>query len=154
MHLPGTVVESNADRTLDDGSLVWDLPLQGGTVDIEARSEADSGFPLTPVLIGVGIAAIGGAALYLITRRRGDGADAIASTAEPPAPTSIFGDDTAPAPPAPPDQSPAEPGVPDPGPADPPVDPGTPDPAPSTPAAVDPETSRPGRGTDHRCPAG
>jgi len=37
--MPGTVVESNADEVLADGSLRWDLPILGGTKDVHARSE-------------------------------------------------------------------------------------------------------------------
>ena len=32
--MPGTVEESNADRTLSDGRLQWSLPLTGGNVDL------------------------------------------------------------------------------------------------------------------------
>ncbi|MET0831552.1 MAG: hypothetical protein ABWY62_04155 [Acidimicrobiia bacterium] len=91
-HLPGKVVEHNADSILDDGTLVWELPLTGGTVDVQARSDSGSGFPVVPVVIGIALVAAGGAAIYLFTRRsKGEGAAAIAATPEPAEPTPVFG---------------------------------------------------------------
>jgi len=44
--MPGTVEESNADRTLSDGRLLWALPLTGGKVEIYAVSTTGGGgFP-------------------------------------------------------------------------------------------------------------
>jgi hypothetical protein len=44
--MPGTVEESNADRTLSDGRLQWSLPLTGGNVDLYAVSTTGGGgFP-------------------------------------------------------------------------------------------------------------
>ncbi len=91
-HLPGEVVERNADSVLDDGTLVWDLPVTGGTVDVFARSESGGGFPVMPVVIGIALIAAGGVAIYLLSRRsKGEGAAAIAATPEPAEPTPVFG---------------------------------------------------------------
>jgi hypothetical protein len=91
-HLPGEVVEHNADSTLDDGTLVWDLPVTGGTVDVQARSESGGGFPALPVVVGIVLVAAGGVAIYLFSRRsKGEGAAAIAATPEPAEPTPVFG---------------------------------------------------------------
>ena len=91
-HLPGEVVERNADSVLDDGTLVWDLPVTGGTVDVFARSESGGGFPVVPVVIGIALIAAGGVAIYLLSRRsKGEGAAAIAATPEPAEPTPVFG---------------------------------------------------------------
>jgi hypothetical protein len=90
-HLPGDVVEHNADRILDDGTLVWDMPVTGGTVDVSARSESGGGFPVVPVVIGIVLVVAGGAAIYLLSRRsKGEGAAAIAATPEPAEPTPVF----------------------------------------------------------------
>ncbi len=44
--MPGTVEESNADRTLSDGRLQWALPLTGGKVEMYAISTTGGGgFP-------------------------------------------------------------------------------------------------------------
>ena len=44
--MPGTVEESNADRTLSDGRLQWALPLTGGNVELYAVSTTGGGgFP-------------------------------------------------------------------------------------------------------------
>jgi hypothetical protein len=37
--MPGTVVEHNADEVLADGSLLWEIPITGGTIEMSARSE-------------------------------------------------------------------------------------------------------------------
>jgi hypothetical protein len=46
--MPGDVKESDADRTLEDGTLEWDIPLTGGVVTIEAVSDPNpsSGIPI------------------------------------------------------------------------------------------------------------
>ncbi|CAN5395099.1 MAG: hypothetical protein ACR2JP_05785 [Acidimicrobiia bacterium] len=97
VHLPGAVVESNADRTLADGSLAWDIPLAGGTVVVQARSEAGGGgFPVVPVAVAAGVVALG-AGLWALSRRGKGGAAAIEGTPIPSAPTSVYGEVTTPA---------------------------------------------------------
>ncbi len=52
--LPGKVVESNADETLPDGRLVWDLPITGGEKEVFARSETGGGaLTLLWIILGV-----------------------------------------------------------------------------------------------------
>jgi hypothetical protein len=61
--MPGSVEESNADRTLPDGRLQWALPLTGGKVDMHAvSSTGSSGFPwwILGVLVLIGFAALVG----------------------------------------------------------------------------------------------
>jgi hypothetical protein len=45
LHLPGEVVEHDADRVTDDGTLVWDLAASEGTRTLSARSQP--GDPVT-----------------------------------------------------------------------------------------------------------
>lgn len=53
--MPGTVIESNADRTLADGTLEWDIDLFGsGNVTVEAVSDPSGGgggFPIAIVAV-------------------------------------------------------------------------------------------------------
>ena len=102
-NLPGEIVEHNADRVLDNGDLAWDLPVTGGTVEVQARSESGGGFPVMPVVVGIALAALGGAAIYLLSRRsKAGGAAAIDAMPEPAEPTPVFGDAAPVAPPDPP----------------------------------------------------
>lgn len=61
--MPGTVEESNADRTLSDGRLQWALPLTGGKVEMYAvSSTGGGGFPwwILGVVVLIGFAALVG----------------------------------------------------------------------------------------------
>jgi len=51
--MPGDVKESDADRTLEDGTLEWDIPLSGGVVTIEAVSDPNpsSGIPIWLIVL-------------------------------------------------------------------------------------------------------
>ncbi|MBA2336431.1 MAG: hypothetical protein H0V96_01505 [Acidimicrobiia bacterium] len=97
VHLPGEVVDSNADRTLDDGSLVWDIPLTGGVLEVEARSEAGGDDSVVlPIAITAAVVALA-AGLWAFSRRRSGGASAVEAVPVPSAPTSLYGDVTTPA---------------------------------------------------------
>jgi hypothetical protein len=63
LSMPGTVVDSNADEVLADGSLRWDLPILGGDKEIYAQSEFGSSslwwlWVLLGVALIVGVIAI------------------------------------------------------------------------------------------------
>lgn len=97
VHLPGTVEEHNADRTLDDGSLVWDIPLTGGVLDVQARSEAQGGdSAVLPIVITAAVVVLA-AGLWAFSRRRAGDAAAVEAMPVPSAPTSLYGDVTTPA---------------------------------------------------------
>jgi len=70
--LPGKIVESNADETLSDGRLSWNLPIVGGEKEIYAKSSASGGFPgwVWIVLIVVLIIAVAAIVAVVIDRRR------------------------------------------------------------------------------------
>ncbi len=97
VHLPGEVVEHNADRTLDDGSLVWDIPLSGGVLDVEARREvAGDDSVVLPIVITAAVVALA-AGLWAFSRRRSGATSAVEAMPVPSAPTSLYGDVTTPA---------------------------------------------------------
>lgn len=58
--MPGDVKESDADRTLEDGTLEWDIPLTGGVVSIEAISDPtpSSGFPIWLIVLIAAVAIV------------------------------------------------------------------------------------------------
>lgn len=59
LRLPGEVTSTNADRTRDDGTLEWDLPLDGSSRSLAARATAggSSGVPRRLGFVGVALAA-------------------------------------------------------------------------------------------------
>lgn len=64
VRLPGVVTESNADDVLPDGTLAWDLPVNGGTIEISAASEAQTSVtPWTRVAVDVSDDGIGNVTL-------------------------------------------------------------------------------------------
>lgn len=97
--MPGSVIESNADRTLGDGTLEWNVDLFGGAdTVIEAVSDpsgSDGGGGVATIVIVVLLLAVVGAVLFLYLRNRKTplGADVVDPVADPVA---------APAPPEPP----------------------------------------------------
>lgn len=74
--MPGRVLSSNADDVLGDGTLSWDVPLFGGTVNLQAESDpnqaADTGggFPIWLLAI-IGVAVVG-AILWFMNNRNAD----------------------------------------------------------------------------------
>lgn len=59
LEMPGTVTATNADASLPDGRLLWELPLVGGTVTFHAESDlGGSSFPWLWLVIG-GILLVG-----------------------------------------------------------------------------------------------
>ncbi len=75
LKMPGKVIEDNADRVLDDGSLEWDVPLTGQGLDVLAVSDptAGDGGGLPLWLVGgvaAGVVALGGA--FVLMRRRSE----------------------------------------------------------------------------------
>lgn len=56
--MPGEVKESSADRTLEDGTLEWDIPLTGGVVAIEAVSDPTPSSGLNAWLIALIVVAV------------------------------------------------------------------------------------------------
>lgn len=83
--MPGTVTEHNADEVRPDGALVWDLPLTGGDVRVQAASEIGGGgasnllIVLLAVVLGLAIIAI--IAATVMNRRRSEQAVASAAAA-------------------------------------------------------------------------
>lgn len=54
LRMPGTVTTTNADATLPDGRLMWELPLLGGTVMFHAASDlGGSSFPWLWLVVGL-----------------------------------------------------------------------------------------------------
>ncbi len=75
LRMPGEVTSTNADRTLPDGTLEWDVPLTGAGLDIQAVSDptagSGDGLPLGLVAGGAAVLAAGAAAgVWLVRRRR------------------------------------------------------------------------------------
>lgn len=64
VNMPGTVSQSNADEVRSDGALVWDLPITGGDVHIEATSDIGGGG--TSTLFVIVIALLAGLAILAI----------------------------------------------------------------------------------------
>jgi hypothetical protein len=92
--LPGEVVETNADETLSDGRLRWDIPLLGGSVDVMAVTESGGGgLPFVVIALVLAVV-VAGAAWWLSRRKRQDAAAAVAATPAPSAPTAIFDGDS------------------------------------------------------------
>lgn len=86
MGMPGTVVEHNADQVLSDGSLLWEIPITGGTTEILARSEfGSSSLWWLWIIIGavllIGIGALVGA--VVVSRRQSKNAVEEAAAQEP-----------------------------------------------------------------------
>ncbi len=91
--LPGTVEDSNADETLSDGRLKWDIPLLGGTVDIQATTSGGGGGISLTLILGLVAAVLVIAAAFVWTQRQRKGSvDALESVAQPAAPSGIFDD--------------------------------------------------------------
>lgn len=89
--LPGTLVDSNADEVLSDGRLKWDIPLLGGTVDIQATtSGGGSGAPIGLIIAIVAVALAIAGAIVWSQRRRRSSVDAIESMTAPAAPSGVF----------------------------------------------------------------
>ncbi len=84
--MPGKVLDSNADRT-DGNTLIWDIPLMGGTVDVRAESDPSQsaggggGFPmwLIIVIVVVVVAAAG----YFVMKQRTSGGGTTPAAAAP-----------------------------------------------------------------------
>lgn len=87
MTLPGEVVMHDADRTLPNGDLEWDLPLTGGTKTLTAQTEFnDTSLAWIPIAIAaLAIAGVAGVALLAgrSRRRRELAAVAAAQEAQP-----------------------------------------------------------------------
>lgn len=83
--MPGTVTQSNADEVRSDGALVWDLPITGGDVSIQATSDLGGGGTSNLLIIIValvlGIAIIAIVAATIMNRRRSEQAVAAAAAA-------------------------------------------------------------------------
>lgn len=91
--LPGSLVESNADEVLADDVLRWDIPITGGTVDVQAVTEAEgSDFPVGIAAAVLGAIVIGAAIVWLARRRRRTSVAAVSDTAVPAAPGGLFDD--------------------------------------------------------------
>ncbi len=74
LRMPGEVTSHNADRTLDDGTLEWDIPLTGEGLDVQAVSDPNAGAGGVPLGLAIGGAAVlavgAGVGVYLARRRR------------------------------------------------------------------------------------
>ncbi len=89
--LPGELVSSNADEILTDGRLRWDVPLLGGTVVVQAETQADGGGSSLGLIVGaVAVVLILGAATWIWRRNRQSSVAAVEATAEPDAPKAVF----------------------------------------------------------------
>lgn len=101
--LPGELVESNADEVLPDGRLAWDIPFEGGEVDIRAVTSGGGGGTPIGLIVAFGLVAllVAAAAVWSARRRRAS-RDALAATAVPEPPQPMYGEtvpeDTAPPP--------------------------------------------------------
>jgi len=68
MAMPGSVVEHNADQVLANGSLLWEIPIAGGTTEMAARSEFGSSslwwlWVVLGAVLLIGVAALVGAVI-------------------------------------------------------------------------------------------
>jgi hypothetical protein len=92
--MPGSITEHNADRQ-DGNTLYWDIPVLGGTLDIQAQSDprgtpasSSDGFPIWAY--GVIAAVLLGALYYFMQGRSGGGTstadDGAVATDDPPPP--------------------------------------------------------------------
>ena len=103
MRLPGVLVETNADEILDDGTLRWDIPLDGGTVTVQALTAGGNKFTAEPIskagltafpwtlvagLAGIVVVLI--ALLWLLQRRRRASVAALEEVDEPSAPQPLI----------------------------------------------------------------
>jgi hypothetical protein len=89
--LPGTLEDSNADEVLSDGRLKWDIPLLGGTVDIQATtSGSGSGAPIGLIAAIIAVVLVIGGAIVWSQRRRKSSIEAIEATTAPAAPSGVF----------------------------------------------------------------
>jgi hypothetical protein len=103
--LPGKILEHNADSR-EGNTLVWAVPLFGGTLDVQAQSDpsqpADGGGGGggIPIWVWIAIAAVvvGGAVYYFMQQQKKAGTSP--AGASPDAPMSSDAADTPPAPPA------------------------------------------------------
>lgn len=88
--LPGELTTSNADEVLSDGTLRWDIPIDGGTVDVMAVTEsANSGIPWGLIIgIVVVLLLVAAAALWAQNRRKAS-EDAISSAPIPGTPNPV-----------------------------------------------------------------
>jgi len=110
--MPGTVVEHNADRVLEDGRLLWEIPLTGGEKQVFARSETGSSslWWLWIILIVVLVAGVVAAIVaVVVTRNQSKQAIAAAQTTEPAAASAP--EPPASAAPEPPGDAAGEPGT-------------------------------------------
>lgn len=102
--LPGEITNHNADRQ-EGNTLIWDVPLFGGDLDIDAQSDPTGdggGFPVWLVVVIVAAVLVGGW-WYMSIRRRSEPAQPVAEAgATPTAPGSgaAPGDEPPPPPPA------------------------------------------------------
>lgn len=93
LRMPGTPdpEQTNADIIAPDGTMQWQLPLDGGTLDVVAVTTGDSsgGIPwamVIPVLLGLAAIAV----IAVFNRRRDRVAeDALSNVEAPPAPEAI-----------------------------------------------------------------
>ncbi len=89
--LPGTLEDSNADEVLSDGRLKWDIPLLGGTVDIQATtSGGGGGAPIGLIVAIIAAVLVIGGAIFWSQRRRRSSVDAIEAMTAPAAPSGVF----------------------------------------------------------------
>ncbi len=83
--MPGTVTESNADEVRADGALVWNLPITGGDVQIQATSDLGGSGASNLLIILVAafiiVAIIAIIAATIMNRRRSQDAVAAAAAA-------------------------------------------------------------------------
>ena len=89
LSLPGEVTSHNADATLDDGRLQWDLNLDGSNIEIFAESDlnAESSFPVWALIVLVAIAIAVLAWVISMQRRRNAAMTAVGAAAgQEPAP--------------------------------------------------------------------
>lgn len=102
VRLPGELIETNADEVLEDGTLRWDIPVTGGTVDVRAVTTGLARLPEEgaakaggsslnwPLLMGVVVAIIGLAAVAWLSQRGRRAAEAaVTDTPEPEAPSPL-----------------------------------------------------------------
>lgn len=113
IHLPGKVTSQNADRTLNDGTLEWDIPLVGGgdTLTIEAESDLSASGGLPAWLIVLAILAVVALIAFFMMRARGNAPLPKAPEVGSPAPDAVTADTAPPVvelPPEPP-PTPADP---------------------------------------------
>ena len=99
--MPGRILSHNAD-SVEGNTLIWEIPVLGGSLDIQAESDPNgtpagdsSGFPMWILaIVAVVVVAI---VVYVVMQRR---KPAVAGTAVTGTPPTGTGDTTAPPPPA------------------------------------------------------